>query len=55
MTAGFAHEAAFSVADKIIDAVKTGKISRFMVMAGCDGRQKELTIPILQRLSLKIQ
>lgn len=38
---GFAHEAALSVADKIIDAVKTGKISRFMVMAGCDGRNKE--------------
>ena len=38
---GFAHEAALSVADKIIDAVKTGKISRFMVMAGCDGRHKE--------------
>lgn len=40
---GFAHEAALSVADKIIDAVKTGKISRFMVMAGCDGRHKERT------------
>ncbi len=38
---GFAHEAALSVADKIIDAVKTGKITRFMVMAGCDGRHKE--------------
>lgn len=38
---GFAHDAAISVADKIIDAVKTGKISRFMVMAGCDGRHKE--------------
>jgi hydroxylamine reductase len=38
---GFAHEAALSVADKIIDAVKTGKISRFVVMAGCDGRHKE--------------
>jgi len=37
---GFAHEAALSVADKIIDAVKTGKISRFMVMAGCDGRSQ---------------
>jgi hydroxylamine reductase len=37
---GFAHEAALSVADKIIDAVKNGKISRFMVMAGCDGRHK---------------
>jgi hydroxylamine reductase len=41
ITAGFAHEAALSVADKIIDAVKTGKINRFMVMAGCDGRHKE--------------
>ncbi|MDD3318316.1 MAG: hydroxylamine reductase [Methanosarcina sp.] len=41
ITAGFAHEAALSVADKIIDAVKSGKISRFMVMAGCDGRHKE--------------
>ena len=38
---GFAHEAAISVADKIIDAVKSGAISRFMVMAGCDGRHKE--------------
>jgi len=38
---GFAHEAALSVADKIIDAVKSGKISKFMVMAGCDGRHKE--------------
>jgi len=41
ITAGFAHEAALSVADKIVDAVKSGKISRFMVMAGCDGRHKE--------------
>ena len=41
ITAGFAHEAALSVADKIIDAVKSGKISRFIVMAGCDGRHKE--------------
>ncbi len=41
ITAGFAHEAALSVADKIIDAIQTGKISRFMVMAGCDGRHKE--------------
>ncbi len=38
---GFAHEAALSVADKIIDAVKNGKINRFMVMAGCDERHKE--------------
>lgn len=38
---GFAHEAALSVVDKIIDAVKNGKISKFMVMAGCDGRHKK--------------
>lgn len=38
---GFAHTAALSVADKIIDAVKAGQISRFLVMAGCDGRHKE--------------
>ncbi|HEY3362225.1 MAG TPA: hydroxylamine reductase [Methanosarcina sp.] len=41
ITVGFAHEAALSVADQIIDAVKSGKISRFIVMAGCDGRHKE--------------
>ena len=38
---GFAHVAALSVADKIIDAVKSGQIKKFIVMAGCDGRQKE--------------
>ncbi|AEH61384.1 hybrid cluster protein [Methanosalsum zhilinae DSM 4017] len=38
---GFAHNAVLSVADKVIDAVKSGKISRFVVMAGCDGRHKE--------------
>ncbi|AEH60935.1 hybrid cluster protein [Methanosalsum zhilinae DSM 4017] len=41
ITAGFAHNAALSVADKIVDAVKGGQISRFVVMAGCDGRHKE--------------
>ncbi|MDK2892072.1 hydroxylamine reductase [Methanohalophilus sp.] len=35
---GFAHNAVLSVADKIIEAVKAGQISRFIVMAGCDGR-----------------
>ncbi len=29
-----------ALADKVIDAVKSGKIKRFVVMAGCDGRQK---------------
>jgi hydroxylamine reductase len=37
---GFAHVTALNVADKIIDAVKSGAIKRFFVMAGCDGRQK---------------
>ena len=41
ITIGFAHNAALGVADKIVDAVKTGKIKRFVVMAGCDGRHKE--------------
>ncbi|MFW6035562.1 MAG: hydroxylamine reductase [Halothermotrichaceae bacterium] len=37
---GFAHEAVMGVADKVVEAVKTGKIARFVVMAGCDGRHK---------------
>ncbi|WP_085829178.1 hydroxylamine reductase [Clostridium massiliodielmoense] len=37
---GFAHNAVLSLADKIVDAVKTGAIRRFFVMAGCDGRAK---------------
>ncbi len=41
ITVGFAHNAALGVADKIVEAVKTGKIKRFVVMAGCDGRHKE--------------
>ncbi len=36
---GFAHEAVMKVADKIVAAVKSGAIKRFVVMAGCDGRQ----------------
>lgn len=38
---GFAHKATLGVADKIVDAVKSGAIKRFVVMAGCDGRLKE--------------
>ncbi len=38
---GFAHNAVLSVADKVVDAVKSGAIKRFLVMAGCDGRHKE--------------
>ncbi|MEJ6952001.1 hydroxylamine reductase [Natronospora cellulosivora (SeqCode)] len=37
---GFAHEAVMGVADKVVEAVKQGHISRFVVMAGCDGRHK---------------
>jgi len=37
---GFAHAAVMDVADKVIDAVKSGAIKRFVVMAGCDGRHK---------------
>jgi hydroxylamine reductase len=37
---GFAHNQVFALADKVVDAVKTGAIKRFFVMAGCDGRMK---------------
>ena len=37
---GFAHNQVLSLADKVVDAVKTGAIKRFFVMAGCDGRMK---------------
>jgi len=37
---GFAHNQVLALADKVIDAVKSGAIKKFVVMAGCDGRQK---------------
>ncbi|AGF54639.1 hydroxylamine reductase [Clostridium saccharoperbutylacetonicum] len=37
---GFAHNQVLALADKVVDAVKTGAIKKFFVMAGCDGRQK---------------
>ncbi len=37
---GFAHNQVLALADKVIDAVKSGAIKRFIVMAGCDGRHK---------------
>ncbi len=37
---GFAHAQVMALADKVVDAVKSGAIKRFVVMAGCDGRQK---------------
>ncbi len=41
ITGGFAHHQVMAVADKVVEAVKSGAITRFVVMAGCDGRQKE--------------
>ncbi len=38
---GFAHASVMSVADKVVEAVQTGAIKRFVVMAGCDGRQSD--------------
>jgi len=38
---GFAYNSVLSNADKIVDAVKAGKIKKFIVMAGCDGRHKD--------------
>lgn len=37
---GFAHNTVLSLADKVVDAVKSGAIKKFVVMAGCDGRMK---------------
>lgn len=37
---GFARNQVLALADKVVDAVKSGAIKRFVVMAGCDGRQK---------------
>lgn len=38
ITGGFAHVQTLALADKVIEAVKSGAIRRFVVMAGCDGR-----------------
>lgn len=37
---GFAHNQVMQLADKVVDAVKSGAIKKFFVMAGCDGRMK---------------
>ncbi|MDP4209117.1 MAG: hydroxylamine reductase [Bacteroidota bacterium] len=37
---GFAHNQVMALADKVVDAVKSGAIRKFVVMAGCDGRMK---------------
>jgi hydroxylamine reductase len=38
---GFAHNQVMAVADKVVAAVKSGAVKRFVVMAGCDGRMKD--------------
>jgi hydroxylamine reductase len=40
ITGGFAHAQVMALADKVVEAVKSGAIKRFVVMAGCDGRMK---------------
>ena len=40
LVGGFAHNQVFALADKVVDAVKSGAIRKFVVMAGCDGRMK---------------
>lgn len=38
---GFAHNQVLQLADKVVDAVKSGAIRKFFVMAGCDGRMRD--------------
>lgn len=41
---GFAHAQVFALADQIVEAVKSGAIKKFVVMAGCDGQSQ---VPVL--------
>ncbi|HPT04344.1 MAG TPA: hydroxylamine reductase [Bacteroidales bacterium] len=41
LVGGFAHEQVFALAGKVVEAVKSGAIRKFFVMAGCDGRMKD--------------
>lgn len=41
LTGGFAHNQVAALADKVVDAVKSGAIKKFVVMAGCDGRMND--------------
>lgn len=41
VVAGFGHDQVLTLADKVVEAVQSGAIKRFVVMAGCDGRHKE--------------
>jgi hydroxylamine reductase len=40
LVGGFAHEQILKVRDELLDAVKSGAVKRFVVMAGCDGRHR---------------
>ena len=40
ITGGFAHRQVIALADKVVEAVKSGAIKKFFVMAGCDGRMR---------------
>lgn len=40
---GFAHNQVFALVDKVVEAIKSGAIKRFIVMGGCDGRQRPRT------------
>ncbi len=40
ITGGFAHKQVIALADKIVDAVKSGEIKKFFIMGGCDGRMR---------------
>ena len=40
ITGGFAHAQVLALADKVVDAVKSGAVRKFVVLAGCDGRAK---------------
>ncbi|MBN2415300.1 hydroxylamine reductase [bacterium] len=41
LVGGFAHHQVLALADRVVEAVKSGAVKRFVVMAGCDGRHKE--------------
>ena len=41
LVGGFAHNQVFALADKVVDAVKSGAIKKFVVMGGCDGHQRD--------------
>ena len=41
ITGGFAHNQVFALADKVVEAVKSGAVKKFIVMGGCDGRMKD--------------